>query len=134
MLNIYQDLNEKEGQILKEMRTWALSQGDPSEHLIGKLAIIQRVIDSGRLGRNDLWKMNALGVLFGDALEHAMEGRLSWVVTEDESGAAFALSWKHSDVLVYPLSAIRSRLQAGEPVDVHALYAEYASIFPFRTL
>ena len=38
VLRIYEDLSEKEKLALSEMRAWALSQGDPSEHAIGKLA------------------------------------------------------------------------------------------------
>ena len=68
MLRIYEDLNEKEKTGLAEMREWALAQGDASEHLIGKLSIAQRIIDSTVFGEQDVWKMNAVGVLFGDAL------------------------------------------------------------------
>ena len=78
--------------------------------------------------------MNAVGILFGDALEHATEGRLRWVVAEDNSGVAYALRWKHSEALVYPLSAIRSRLGAGEAIDLNTLFAEYSALFPFRQL
>ena len=78
--------------------------------------------------------MNALGVLFGDALVHAFEDRLAWVLAEDEVGPSFALSWKHTDALVFPLTAVRSRLENREPVDAHALFDEYAAVFPFRRL
>ena len=132
MLRIYEDLNEKEKTGLAEMREWALAQGDASEHLIGKLSIAQRIIDSTVFGEQDVWKMNAVGVLFGDALENAKGGRLKWVIAEDHSGPAYALSWQHTEALVYPLSAIRSRLEAGEPVDVYALFQEYSSLFPHR--
>lgn len=134
MLRIHEDLNAMEKTTLDEMRTWALAQGEPHEQLIGKLSIAQRISNENSFAANDVWKMNAVGVLFGDALEHAMESRLKWVIAEDEYGPAFALSWQHTETLVYPLSAIRSRLEAAEPIDVHVLFAEYSSIFPFRQL
>lgn len=134
MLQIYEELNEQERSGLSEMRAWAVAQGDPGEHLIDKLNIVQRVIDTTTFGPNDAWKMNAVGVLFGDALEDAKDGRLKWVVARDEQGAAYALRWKHTEALVYPLSAIRSRLEAGEALDVRALFREYSALFPHRAL
>jgi hypothetical protein len=91
--------------------------------------LAQRIIDSGTIKSNDTWKMNAVGVLLGDALKHAFSGRLTWVIAEDGAGRAYALSWKHSEVLIYPLSAVKSRLLAAEPIDLQALFAEYSSIF-----
>ncbi|MEM7101438.1 MAG: DUF3806 domain-containing protein [Pseudomonadota bacterium] len=134
MLNIHENLTVQERGSLDQMRTWAIEQGTPNEQLTsaGKLAIVQRVLDSNVLSSSDTWKACALGVLFGDALQQAMENRLKWVIAEDELGSTFAMSWKHSEVLVYPLSAIKSRLEDSEAIDVHTLYSEYTSVLPFQ--
>lgn len=132
MLRIYESLNQKEQLALDEMRAWAIGHGSSREQLSAKLAIAQRIIDSGKIESTDTWKMNAVGVLFGDALKQAIGERLAWVVAEDSSGRAYALRWKHSAVLIYPLSAIKSRMVASEPVDLHALFGEYSSIFPVQ--
>lgn len=132
MLRIYESLNQKEQQALSEMRAWATGQGSSREQLSGKLEIGQRIIDSGKIGSTDTWKMNAVGVLFGDALKQSIGDRLTWVVTEDNSGKAYALSWKHTEVLIYPLSAIKERMLASEPIDLRALFSEYSSIFPIQ--
>ncbi len=129
ILRIYDDLSPHEVAALEEMRRWAIAQGAANEHLIGGLGIVQRVIDGGTLGHNDTWKMNALGVLFGDTLQHAMGDRLSWVVAEDNTGRAYALRWQRTDLLVYPLSAIKSRMLAAETIQVQLLFDEYVSAF-----
>ena len=134
MLSIHETLTVQEQDSLDQMRTWAIAQGTPNEQLTsaGKLAIVQRVMDSNALSSSDTWKACALGVLFGDALQQAMENRLQWVIAEDELGTTFALSWKHSEVLIYPLSAIKSRLEDREAIDVHTLFSEYTSALPFQ--
>ncbi len=132
MTKFFTDLSDSEIDELSSLRDWACAQGLPDEHIIvaGKLDILQRTIDSGAIGTGAVWKMNALGVMFGDALTQALEGRLHWVVAEDDKGRTFALSWQRSEGLIFPLDAIRSRLSNGEPLDVHGLYAEYRDVFP----
>ena len=145
MLRIYEELTNREQRTLDEMRNWAVAQGQPGEHLTsaGKLSIAQRLLDDlfnrSAVSSGEVWKVCAVGVLLGDALEQAMEHRLAWVAVEEEAeeaedkiGSSFALSWKHSEALVYPLSAVRTRLRDGHAVDVHALFAEYSSIFQFK--
>jgi len=134
MLIVHENLNAKEQSSLDEMRAWAFAQGNPNEHLTtaGKVAIVQRVLESNELASSDNWKACALGVLFGDALQQAMENRLQWVIAEDKLGTTFALSWKHSEVLVYPLSAIKSRLEECEAIDAHTLFSEHTSALPFH--
>lgn len=131
---IFEALTDVEQRAIEEMRDWSAGQGIGDEFLTvaGKLAIVRRAIEGSAVGPSDAWKLNALGVLFGDALTQAMEDRLRWVVAEDGLGPAYALSWKHTEVLIYPLSAIRSRVQDGLPVDVHAMFHEISSILPFH--
>ena len=128
-MRIYESLTATESAALDEMRQWALAQGETKEHLIGKVLIIQRVIDSGAVGAKDVWKMNALGVLFGDALQQALGDSLAWVVVDDDAGRAYALRWRQSEMLIYPLSAIKTRLLAQEPLDVQGLLETYRDMF-----
>ena len=132
MTTVYPALTDSEIDELSAMRDWACAQGMPDEHIIvaGKLDVIQRTIDSDVIKDDDTWKMNALGVMFGDALTQALEGRLHWVMVDDEKGRTYALTWQRTEALVFPLDAIRSRLSKGEPLDIHALYAEYREVFP----
>ena len=131
---IFEALTDAEQRALDEMRAWAAAQGNGEEFrtVAGKLAIVRRAIESGTVSPLDAWKLNSLGVLFGDGLAQAMEGRLTWVVAEDGLGPSYALSWKHSEVLIYPMSAIRSRVQDRLPVDVHAIFHEISTILPFN--
>ena len=117
------------------LRNWALSMAQPHQTVTvaGKLNLIQQLLNAGAVTASDSWKLAALGLLFGDALHQAFEGRLKWVVAKDDQGVSPALQWKSTDLLVFPTSAIRTRVQQGEAVDVHTIFAEYSSLFPFRT-
>ena len=130
---IYDKPTNQEAQALQTMRDWVHTQAAPNETITvaGKLDLIQRVLKEGCITSRDTWKLSALGLMFGDALLQAMEGRLRWVVVEDKLGISQALQWKDSDVLIYPLSALREPIQAGEALDIKQLYAEFTGLLPF---
>ena len=120
---------------LDALRKWVLSKAEPNQMVTvaGKLNLIQQLLNTAAVTASDSWKLAALGLLFGDALHQAFEGRLKWVIAEDDQGVSPALQWKSTDLLVFPTSAIRTRVQQGEAVDVHVIFADYSSLFPFRT-
>ena len=133
-LNIYDAPTGEEATNLQAMRDWINQIQHPNETVttVGKLDLIQRLLIDHTVTEADVWKLSALGITFGDALEQAMQGRLKWVMVEGSAGISPALRWKRSDVLIYPISAIRERIQAGEAVDIHQLYAEYVKVLPFH--
>ena len=130
---IYEKPTRQESENLQAMRDWVVQQGSPNETItaVGKLDLIQRVILESDITARDAWKLAALGLMFGDALHQVMEGRLRWVVVEDELGISHALQWKHTDILIFPLSALRAPIQANEAIDVKQLYAEFVQLLPF---
>ncbi|WP_176059602.1 hypothetical protein [Paraburkholderia sp. BCC1876] len=66
-------LTEADLAIFDEMRMWLLAPLDDSqknlyESIDGKLFIIQAVLKADRLGHDNVFELQALGVAFGDAL------------------------------------------------------------------
>ena len=56
----------------------------------------------------------------GDAL--AQELMLVWVTVDDEFGRSAALNWPGTSLICSPITMISKRVEAGEPVDVYALF------------
>jgi hypothetical protein len=85
-----------------------------------KLGLIGAILNSGSIGAEETWKLQSLGIVFGDAL--AQEQGLIWVAVEDESGRDPALSVPGTSLLSFPLTSISKRAGRGEEVDVFLLF------------
>lgn len=90
------------------------------EPLDGKLSIIDAILSNGWVGPDDTWKLQALGIAFGDAL--AQKLMLEWVTVDDEYGCDPALNWPGTAIYSYPLTMISKRIETGEEVDVRNLF------------
>ncbi|MEM7096742.1 MAG: DUF3806 domain-containing protein [Pseudomonadota bacterium] len=132
---IYNIPTEGESANLQAMRDWIQNIQHPNETItaVGKLDLIQRVLSGHDAIEANSWKLAALGLTLGDALAQAMPGRLKWVMVEDNRGISPALRWQQTDLLIFPVSAVRERVQAGEPLDIYQVYAEYTKMLPFES-
>jgi len=89
------------------------------------LRAIQRLLDQNLVARDDEYGQQALGVVLGDAL--ARDHRtLAWAVVDDRYGHSRALRYRDTANLFFPVTMISKRVQAGERVDVQALYDQVA--------
>src|SRR5258707_10655145 len=84
---------EDGGNVEKE-RTWVRNHYDADarhhyETVERKLRLLHTIVRSGWIAPNEKWKLQSLGVTFGDALAQRMG--LSWVAVEDEYGSDPAL-------------------------------------------
>ena len=131
---IYENSTAEEQSSLDAMRLWitSIESLNQTVTVAGKLNLIRDQLNQRLVTSSDSWKLAALGLLFGDALYQTFEGRLRWVMVEDEQGLSPALRWMSTDYLVFPISTVRSRVQAGEALDIHALFTEYSDMFPFQ--
>jgi hypothetical protein len=87
-----------------------------------KLVLIETVLRSGWVRPDETWKLQSLGVAFGDAL--AQYKTLDWVVVDDEYGRDPALRDGETSLKLFPLTMISKRVQEGETVDPIALFKE----------
>jgi hypothetical protein len=86
------------------------------------LRTIQRILDQKLLGDHPNDTLHALGVALGDVLVE--EQGFHWIGFVDEDGRSLALRQSGSDHVIFPVTAIARRVEAGGPVDVTKLYAE----------
>jgi Domain of unknown function (DUF3806) len=111
-------------------RKWVLGhyERDPEASystVEAKLLLLDTILSNAWVEPGETVKLQALGVAFGDAL--AQQLGLTWVAIEDEHGCDAALVLEGTSVKVFPLTSISKRVEAGEPVNIHALFAAACS-------
>ncbi|CAH0990484.1 hypothetical protein SIN8267_00576 [Sinobacterium norvegicum] len=92
-------------------------RGDKSD-----LIAMQKLIDQHIIKRDDTLMNQALGVVFGDLL--AKDLNMKWVVYTDQIGRSRALQLGHSEYLLFPVSIISRRTDAGITPDIQQLYRQ----------
>ena len=84
------------------------------------LELIQRLLDGRHVKPDDIWELNALGVVLGDVM--VAELGLRWTIVDDAYGRTRALRYRETRNLVFPVSMITKRATKNIPVDVAALF------------
>lgn len=87
-----------------------------------ELYYLQKIIDKQLVHKNEIYDLQALGVVFGDVMVKNLN--LSWVVVEDRYGRSRALRFEDSDELFFPITMISRRAKMDKSVNVRALYRQ----------
>ncbi|HEX5218134.1 MAG TPA: DUF3806 domain-containing protein [Verrucomicrobiae bacterium] len=86
------------------------------------LAVIQRLLDDKAFTKDQMYELQCMGVVFGDAL--ASEMPLRWVMVTDEFGTDPTLRFKDTTIQLNALTMIAKRVEDGvEALDVTNLFA-----------
>jgi hypothetical protein len=120
-------LNENDLELLSEYRDWLFGHFDDPhqyEELSFKLKLIQTILDNKWVSKEETFKLQALGICFGDALEQELD-ELSWVAVDDEFGRAPALRWLSTKTLVFPRTAISKRVEDGVEVNIYEMFSGF---------
>ena len=96
---------------------------DKYESIEDKLRLLETIISSKWIEPTETWKLQSLGITFGDALAQMLN--LEWVSVTDEHGTDPALRYPGTTILVYPLTAISKRVEDGEEVDIRDLFGKF---------
>lgn len=116
--------NPDDTERITALRNWVAGHfDDPTAYdtVDGKLRLIRTLLENAWIKRSETWKLQSLGIAFGDALEQDVE-ELTWVVVDDEYGRDPALRWLDTAILSFPLTAISKRVEGGTEVDVLKLF------------
>jgi len=117
-------LSPEDSSRVEKHRQWAQSFSGPRragyETVQDKLALIDAILGANSIGVGETWKLQSLGIVFGDAL--AQKLGLIWVAVDDEYGRDPALSAPGTSILSFPLTSISKRIERGEAVDVFRLF------------
>ena len=112
---------------LERQRTWVRDHYEPDarhqhETIEGKLRLLDTIIRASWIDPTETWKLQSLGITFGDALAQKMG--LAWVVVEDEYGRDAALHDQGTTIVVFPATTISKRIERGEEIDVRELFGQ----------
>ena len=115
---------------IEEQRGWVRDHYDEEardhyQSVKGKLRLIDTILSSNWIEPHETWKLQSLGVTFGDILAQMLD--LEWVMVEDDNGRHPALRVAGKSIIVYPLTAISKRIERGETVNVPELLREFAN-------
>jgi hypothetical protein len=86
----------------------------------GKLGLLRALLEAHAFEPSQTWELQSMGVVLGDAF--VQELGLRWVMVKDAYGRDPALAVPGKTVLLYPLTMISKRVEAGETVDVFELF------------
>lgn len=95
------------------------------------LYYFQRIIEKRLIAKNEVYDLQALGVMLGDVMARSMP--LKWVVVKDRYGKSRALQHEGTDQLFFPLTMISRRVQNGMQVSVSQLYDKTEAAVKKRT-
>ncbi|BAJ76561.1 hypothetical protein MTES_3597 [Microbacterium testaceum StLB037] len=74
---------------------------------------------------DETWKLQSLGIVFGDVLAHVTGAE--WVQVDDERGTDAALRFGGPDDLAFPMTMLSKRVEAGDDLDVLELFRSVAT-------
>ena len=121
----WEAMSEDDALHVEKQRTWVRDHYDPSSRhkydtLEGKLILLETILREKWIEPNETWKLQSLGITFGDAL--AQELNMHWIMVEDEYGRDPALHDVGTTIVLFPLTSISKRIEKGETVDVRELF------------
>ena len=110
---------------VEKQRAWVRDHYDAAarheyETVEGKLRLLDTIVRSKWTEPSETWKLQSLGIAFGDALAQKMG--LIWVAVEDTHGRDPALRDQGTSIVLFPMTTISKRIERGETVDVRALF------------
>lgn len=79
----------------------------------------------GEIRGDETWKLQSLGIVFGDVLATVTGSQ--WVEVVDDAGTDAALRFGGPDDLAFPMTMISKRVEAGHDVDVLELFRAAAA-------
>lgn len=80
-------------------------------------SILQKLVNLHIIAKDKTWELQAIGVVFGDALASTIEG-LAWVEVTDEFGTDPTMRYKQTSLQLNVLTMISKRIEDEEEVDI----------------
>lgn len=90
------------------------------------LRILQELLDQRAVPSDEIYQLQALGVVLGDVMVEQLG--FSWVIVEDELGRSRALRFGDTDALVFPVTMISKRVERDVRFTVDELYGKAEEI------
>jgi hypothetical protein len=95
--------------------------GRELDRSLADLDSIQRIVDAAVLAATQTYELQCLGIAFGCVLAASIPD-LDWSIIDDEYGRDPTLRLGQSSIQINCLTMISKRVEAGDTVDLHALF------------
>jgi Domain of unknown function (DUF3806) len=86
----------------------------------GKLGTIRAILQGNIFKREQTYELQCLGIVLGDAF--VQELGMEWIMVEDEHGSDPGVRMPKTSIIIFPMTMISKRIEAGEQVDVFDLF------------
>ena len=116
-LSLNEDLEAKRNWVRKHYTSEAIDNYATVE---GKLTLLDTILKSKRIGKDETLKLQSLGITLGDIIEQDLH--FVWVEVEDEYGIDPALQLPDTTLIVFPQTMISKRIEMGEDFDIYRFY------------
>ena len=123
-----QKVSNLSGEIIKYIETkrdWVRNHYTPegvSEYdtIAGKLKLLDTILKSNWIEKDEIYKLQSLGITLGDIIVQDMN--FIWIEVEDEYGIDPALQLPDTTLILFPLTMISKRIETGQDVDIYEFY------------
>ncbi len=120
------DVSEEMAKHIEAKRNWVRNHYEPEstskyDTVSGKLRLLDAILQSDWIDKNETVKLQSLGITLGDIIIQDNYGFV-WVEVEDEYGNDPALQLADTTLILYPMTMISKRIEAGETVNIYDFY------------
>jgi hypothetical protein len=118
-------LTTEMAQYIEAKRDWVRNHYAPEaidnyNTVDGKLKLLDTILKSNWIEKDETYKLQSLGITLGDIVVQDMS--FVWMEVEDEYGTDPALQLPGTSVILFPLTMISKRIETGQAVDIYELY------------
>ena len=125
MDQIIRELSSEMIKTLESQRDWVrnhytLDSIDKYNTVEGKLYLLDTIIKSKWINKDETFKLQCLGITLGDALVQDLG--LKWIEIEDNFGIDPAIQLENTSIILFPLTMISKRIESDEEVEIIELF------------
>jgi hypothetical protein len=125
MQQIIREISNETKLRIETQRDWVRNHYDADslakyDSFYSKLELLDTIIKSNWIQKDEKYKLQCLGVTFGDALVQGLN--FNWIEIEDDSGTDPALKLGDTSIILFPLTMISKRIENDENIDVFELF------------
>ncbi len=126
MDQVIRELSDEMINRLESQRDWVRNHYTPDsitkyETIEGKLNLLDVIIKSDWIQKNETYKLQCLGISLGDIIVQDLKFR--WIEVEDNYGIDPAIKLENTSIILFPLTMISKRIEKGEKVNIFDFYS-----------
>jgi hypothetical protein len=125
MQQIIREISDEMKLRIETQRDWVRNHYDSDsltkyDSFDGKLELLDIIIKSNWIQKDEKYKLQCLGIAIGDAIVQDLN--FTWIEVEDEYGTDPAIKLGDTSLILFPLTIISKRIENDEVVDVFELF------------